>query len=94
MMNYAVIENGVVTNVIWMNPNDAKDFPEAICCEGRPVGIGCTYNDGEFYDLNNNVIITYEKMMLDSLNKANLTIVELDAALLEITYQSVIGGIE
>jgi hypothetical protein len=93
-MNYAIVENGVVTNIIWINPNDVKDFPNAVCCQGKPVSIGDTYNDGEFYDSNNNVIITYEKMMLDALNKANQTIVELDAALLEETYQSIMGGIE
>ena len=94
MLNYAIVENGVVTNIIWINPNDVRDFPNAVCCQGKPVNIGDTYNDGEFYDSNNNVIITYEKMMLDALNKANQIIVELDTALLETTYQSIIGGIE
>ena len=28
-MNYALIENGVVTNLIWLYPANAADFPWA-----------------------------------------------------------------
>lgn len=93
-MNYAIVEDGIVTNLIVLNPNDARDFPDAVCCEGKPVRIGDTYQNEEFYNIKGEKIITYEQIALIALNKANLTIVELDAALLEATYQSIIGGIE
>ncbi len=46
-MNYAIVENGKVTNVIIAQ----KDFAEkigAINIEGSPVGIGWNYTDGIF----------------------------------------------
>lgn len=48
-VNYALIENGIVTNIIWLYPNNASDFPNAVPCEDYPVGIGDTYTDGVFY---------------------------------------------
>lgn len=45
---YAVIENGVVTNLISLCDSNAADFPNAVCVDGRPVAIGDTYNDGVF----------------------------------------------
>lgn len=29
-MNYALIENGIVTNIIWLLPTNADDFPDAV----------------------------------------------------------------
>lgn len=48
-MNYAVIEDGIVTNIIWLYPGNADEFPNAINISDRPVGIGDTYVDGKFY---------------------------------------------
>ena len=48
-MNYALIENGVVTNVIWLYPGNVKDFPNAVPLGDVPAGIGDTYSDGVFY---------------------------------------------
>ncbi len=48
-MNYAIIEDGIVTNLIWLYPDNAVDFPEAVPCEDYPVFIGDTYQDGVFY---------------------------------------------
>lgn len=48
-MNYALIENGVVTNVIWLYPGNAKEFPNAVPIGDVPAGIGDTYEDGIFY---------------------------------------------
>lgn len=48
-MNYALIENGVVTNIIWLYPGNAADFPNAVPMDDFPVGIGDTYTDGVFY---------------------------------------------
>lgn len=46
---YALVDNGVVTNIISLNDRNASDFPNAIKTYDRPVGIGDTYTDGKFY---------------------------------------------
>ena len=48
-MNYAMIENGTVSNIIFLLNN--LDFPEAIPTNDLPVEIGDTFNpvDGRFY---------------------------------------------
>lgn len=46
--NYALVENGVVTNIIWLCPSNAGDFPGAVCVSDRPVAIGDQYADGVF----------------------------------------------
>lgn len=48
-MNYALIENGIVTNVIWLYPGNASEFPNAFPVDGRSVEPGDTYSDGRFY---------------------------------------------
>lgn len=48
-MNYALIENGVVTNVIWLNPANASEFPSAVPLGDIPAAIGDTYSGGAFY---------------------------------------------
>ena len=48
-MRYALINNGIVTNVIALNDRNANDFPAAVKLVDRPVGIGDTYTDGKFY---------------------------------------------
>ena len=48
-MRYALIDNGIVTNVIALNDRNANDFPTAVKLSDRPVGIGDTYTDGKFY---------------------------------------------
>lgn len=48
-MNYALITNGVVSNIIWLYDGNAQEFPDAVALGGRPVGIGDTYTDGKFY---------------------------------------------
>lgn len=47
-MNYALIENGIVANIIWLYDGNAREFP-AIKLGERPVRIGDTYEDGKFY---------------------------------------------
>mgnify|MGYP004648232519 CR=1 FL=1 len=47
-MNYAIIENGVVGNVIVLRPANAGEFPGAAALGDRSVGIGDTYSDGRF----------------------------------------------
>ena len=48
-MRYALIESGIVTNVIALNDRNASDFPAAVKLGDRHVGIGDTYADGKFY---------------------------------------------
>ena len=48
-MNYALITNGVVSNIIWLYDGNAQEFPDAVKLGDMPVGIGDTYTDGKFY---------------------------------------------
>lgn len=48
-MVMAQIENGVIANIFEIIPGQEGEFPEAICIDGRPTGIGDTYTDGKFY---------------------------------------------
>ena len=48
-MDYALIENGIVTNIIFLLPTNADDFPGAVPIGDIPVGIGDTYENGDFY---------------------------------------------
>ena len=48
-MRYAMVTDGVVTNVIALNDRNASDFLTAVRLGDRPVGIGDTYADGKFY---------------------------------------------
>ena len=48
-MNYALIENGVVTNIIWLHPRNADAFPGTVALNDIPVMIGDTYADGAFH---------------------------------------------
>ena len=48
-MDYALIENGIVTNIIFLLPTNADDFPNAVPIGDIPVGIGDTYENGDFY---------------------------------------------
>jgi len=48
-LNYALIENGSVTNIIWLHPGDADSFPGAVSLGDRMVEIGDTYKEGAFY---------------------------------------------
>lgn len=48
-MRYAIITDGIVTNVIILYPGNAADFPTAVPCGDVPVAIGDAYIDGKFY---------------------------------------------
>lgn len=63
-MNYAVVENGLVTNLIWLNPSNADEFPNAVHLGDRPVGIGDSYVDGHFYRDGAEVLTTAEELAL------------------------------
>lgn len=60
-MDYALIENGVVTNIIWLHPHNESEFPSAIPLNDRPVGIGDTYDGSDFYRDGEKVLTSLEQ---------------------------------
>lgn len=80
MQNYAIVENGIVANVIWLNDGNAVDFPAAIPLADRPAGIGDAYADGVFTRDGEPVYTPMEQ--------AQATIDELDAAVVDYAYQN------
>ena len=48
-MNYALIENGIVTNIIWLYETNADEFPNAVKLGERQVEIGDSYENGKFF---------------------------------------------
>ena len=73
-MNYALFENGLVTNIIWLYPANASDFPNAVPMGDYPVGIGDIW-DGENFYRGKDKLLTYTEQaalerqdMLDALS--------------------------
>jgi hypothetical protein len=66
-MNYALIENGVVTNIIWLNPKNANEFLNAVGVGDRPAAIGDVYTDGVFYRDGERVLTAVEQAVADVL---------------------------
>ena len=64
-MNYAVIENGIVSNLIWLHPMNASEFPEGVSIGDIPVQIGDTYEDGVFYRDGEKVLTSAEVMRVE-----------------------------
>ena len=92
-MNYALIENGIVTNVIWLYPKNVSDFPNAVPIGDLLAGIGDEYIDGKFYR-NGELVMSYAGMLQALLVEKENIIAELDAALLDATYDNIMGGLE
>ena len=88
-MNYALIENGIVTNIIWLYLGNANDFPNAVPMGDVPAGIGDAYEDGAFYR-NGERLLTPMEVLQQQNNEKDITIAELDAALLDATYENII----
>jgi hypothetical protein len=65
-MNYAVVENGTVTNIIWLYPANASDFPDAVPCGDLPVAIGDTYDGQDFYRGGERVLTALEQAQKDA----------------------------
>ena len=63
---YALVEDGIVTNIISLDSRNASDFPNAIKTADRPVAIGDTYTDGKFYRDGNEVLTALEIVQLES----------------------------
>ncbi|GKH45732.1 hypothetical protein [Anaerotruncus massiliensis (ex Togo et al. 2019)] len=48
-MNYAMLKDGIVQNVIVLSPHNASDFPAAVPAGDKPVAVGDEYRDGRFW---------------------------------------------
>lgn len=46
--NYALITDGIVSNIIVLHPNNASDFPNAVPMGDYPVSIGDAYDGTNF----------------------------------------------
>ena len=70
-MEYALIKDEIVVNLIWLHPMNADDFPNAVPIEDLPVQIGDTYIDGIFYrdgeEVKNEIIVLSEEEIFNSL---------------------------
>lgn len=65
-MDYALIENGIVTNIIWLYPGNVQEFPNAVPMGDVPAGIGDSYIDGTFYRDGERVLTEAERAMLEA----------------------------
>lgn len=48
-MDYALVEDGIVTNLVWLHPMNAEEFQNAVPTNGLLIWIGDTYEEGKFY---------------------------------------------
>ena len=48
-MNFALLDNGIVTNIIWINPEQQSEFQPGAPTGDLPVMSGDTYENGKFY---------------------------------------------
>lgn len=79
-MRYAIIQDGIVVNIIWLDPGNAGDFPAVVPIGDTCAGIGDAYADGAFWRSG--------ERLLTPMETAEETIAELDAAVLELEYQN------
>lgn len=85
-MDYALIENDLVTNIIWLHEENAHEFPNAVKMNDISAQIGDSYIDGVFYRDGSRI--------LSALEQANATIAALDAEVVELTYQNILLELE
>lgn len=92
----AVVNNGVVTNIIWCTDNTPQTATW-LNCDDRSVAIGDTYTDGKFYRDGTEVLTPLEdaQAQVESLSAQNAELLDAMAAMVEDVYQSdteIIGG--
>lgn len=63
---YALVENGVVTNVMVLYPPSAAEFEGAVPCGEIPVAIGDTYDGEHFYRGGERVLTALEQAQKDA----------------------------
>ena len=57
-MNYALVENGTVVNIIWLNERNAGEWPGAVRLGERMVEMGDTYEDGRWFYRDGTEVLT------------------------------------
>lgn len=92
----AVVNNGVVTNIVWCTDNTPQTATW-LNCDDRPVAIGDTYADGKFYRDGTEVLTPLEdaQAQVESLSAQNAELLDAMAAMVEDIYNqdvSEIGG--
>lgn len=92
----AVVNNGVVTNIIWCTDNTPQTVTW-LNCDDSPVAIGDTYADGKFYRDGTEVLTPLEdaQAQVESLSAQNAELLDAMAAMVEEVYDSdteIIGG--
>lgn len=65
-MRYAIITDGIVTNVIILYPGNAADFQDAVRCGDVSVSIGDTYDGQDFYREGARVLSPVEQALKDA----------------------------
>lgn len=65
-MDYALIENGVVTNLIYLHPSNAADFPNAVPLGGVPAAIGDSWDGAQFLRDGQPVLTAAEQAAADA----------------------------
>ncbi len=65
-MNYALIENGTVVNIIWLNERNAAEWPGAVRLGERMVEVGDTYEDSRFYRGGTEVLTAAEAAQMEA----------------------------
>lgn len=63
---YALVENGMVTNVMVLYPPSAAEFEGAVPCGEIPVAIGDTYDGEHFYRGGERVLTALEQAQKDA----------------------------
>lgn len=86
--NMALIENGVVTNILWCSDRE-PETDTMINCGELPVGIGDSYRDGAFYRDGEKILTAYEL-----LEKQNAELVDAMAAMVDDIYNQDMATIE
>lgn len=82
-MTYALVEEGVVTNLIWLYPHNQSDFPNAVSTGDLPVFIGDSYEDGVFYRDGEKVISDLERAF-NKIAEMELVASDMQLALVEL----------
>ena len=65
-MNYALVENGIVTNIIWLNERNEAEWPNAVRLYDRMVEVGDTYDGEKFWRDGTEVLTALEIAQLES----------------------------
>lgn len=65
-MNYALVENGTVVNIIWLNERNAGEWPGAVRLGERMVEVGDTYDGEKFWRDGTEVLTAAEAAQMEA----------------------------